>query len=126
MSGKIICQYFFSKEKIEGLSKQPNEELKNNFNDINNGVYTFFNAFKINLGTKHDWLTNPLTNYKYDINKHWSEVEDFSDEAGDIKYVWEKARFSFLYDVIRYDYHFDDDQSKFVFQQIDDFIKKIQ
>ena len=24
-------------------------------------------------------------------------------EAGDIKYVWEKSRFSFLYDIIRYD-----------------------
>ena len=68
---------FFLREKDPGLEKQ-NEELKNNFNDINNGVYTFFNAFKISLGTDYDWVTNPLTNYKYDINKHWSKVEDFS------------------------------------------------
>ena len=47
-----------------------------------------------------------------------------SKEAGDIKYVWEKSRFSFLYDVIRYDYHFDDDQSEFIFKQIEDFIDK--
>ena len=70
------------------------------------------------------WVTNPITNYKYDINKHWSEIQDFSTNSGDIKYVWEKARFSFLYDLIRYDYHFDNDQSKFVFSQIEDFINK--
>ena len=69
-------------------------------------------------------LQTHLTGFQYDIHKHWSEVQDLSKEAGDIKYVWEKARFSFLYDVIRYDYHFEDDQSQFVFKQIEDFIEK--
>ena len=50
--------------------------------------------------------------------------EDLSSEAGDIKYVWEKARFSFLYDVIRYDYHFEEDQSTYAFKEIEDFITK--
>ena len=66
--------------------------------------------------------TNPITNYKYDINKHWSEIQDFQQIHD--KICQKKARFSFLYDLIRYDYHFDNDQSKFVFSQIEDFINK--
>ena len=115
--------FFFGKE-IKGLQKQPSEDLKKNLKDLKKGVYTFFNKTKIGLGVDYDWVTHPLTNYKYNIDTHWSKIEDFSSEAGDIKYVWEKARFSFLYDVIRYDYHFEEDQSQFVFEQIEDFIDK--
>ena len=115
--------FFFGKE-VNGLEKNPTEDLKTNFQDLKKGVYTFFNKTKIDLGNDYDWITNPSTNHKYDINKHWSEIQDLSAEAGDIKYVWEKARFCFLYDVIRYDYHFQEDQSQFVFQQIEDFIDK--
>jgi len=116
--------FFFFGKNIKGLKKNPTEDLKINLEDLKKGVYTFFNKTKINLGVDFDWVTNPSTNHKYDINKHWSEINDLSFEAGDIKYVWEKSRFSFLYDVIRYDYHFDDDQSQFVFQQIKNFINK--
>ena len=116
--------FFFFGKNIKGLKKNPTEDLKINLEDLKKGVYTFFNKTKINLGVDFDWVTNPSTNHKYDINKHWSEINDLSSEAGDIKYVWEKSRFSFLYDVIRYDYHFDDDQSQFVFQQIENFINK--
>ncbi|APG65037.1 hypothetical protein LPB136_06550 [Tenacibaculum todarodis] len=115
--------FFFGKE-INGLEKNPTEDLKSNFEDLKKGVYTFFNKTKIDLGEDYDWITNPSTNHKYDITKHWSDIQDLSAEAGDIKYVWEKARFSFLYDIIRYDYHFQEDQSQFIFQQIEDFIDK--
>lgn len=120
----FLPSFFFFGKEINGLKKNPTEELKTNFEDLKKGIFTFFNKTKINLGTDYDWITNPSTNYKHNINKHWSEINDLSAEAGDIKYVWEKARFSFLYDVIRYDYHFDDDQSQFVFQQIEDFINR--
>nr|WP_298994223.1 alginate lyase family protein [uncultured Polaribacter sp.] len=116
--------FFFYGKEIKGLNKIPSEVLKNNFEDLKKGKYIFFNKTKIDLGVDYDWLTNPLTNYKYDIDKHWSEIQDLSSEAGDIKYVWEKARFSFLYDIIRYDYHFNKDESEFVFKEIEDFIDK--
>lgn len=117
-----LYPFFFYGKEIKGLQKHPSEDLKKNLEDLKKGVYTFFNKTKIDLGVDYDWVTNPLTNYKYDINTHWSKIEDLSLEAGDIKYVWEKARFSFLYDVIRYDYHFGEDQSQFVFEEIEDFI----
>ncbi|WP_229212873.1 alginate lyase family protein [Dyadobacter soli] len=71
-----------------------------------------------------DWHTNPITGYRYDVNEHWSQVNDFSVKAGDIKYVWEKSRFTFLYDLIRYDYHFWEDQSEMVFELMTDWIDK--
>ena len=116
--------FFFYGKKINGLEKKPTKIIKSNYLDIKKNIFTFFNKEKIKLTLDYDWITNPLTNYKYNINTHWSKIEDLSSEAGDIKYVWEKARFSFLYDIIRYDYHFDEDQSNLVFNEIEDFINK--
>lgn len=116
--------FFFYGKEINGLEKKPTEDLKNNFENIKNGTYLFFNKSKIDLGLDYDWITNPITNYKYDINKHWSEIKDISPVSGDIKYVWEKSRFTFINDIIRYDYHYRDDQSKLIFNQIEDFIDK--
>lgn len=119
---KNIPPFFFYGKNIPNLPKQQTQILLETFKEIKSGVFTFFNKSKINLSKDFNWLVNPATGYQYDIHKHWSEVQDLSKEAGDIKYVWEKARFSFLYDVIRYDYHFQDDQSEYVFNEISDFI----
>tara|TARA_R110001632_G_scaffold63953_2_gene152395 strand:+ start:7197 stop:9074 length:1878 start_codon:yes stop_codon:yes gene_type:complete len=116
--------FFFYGKDIPNLPKEEKEILAKTFQEIQNGVFTFFNKTKINLEETNDWITNPLTGFQYDIHKHWSEIQDLSKEAGDIKYVWEKARFSFLYDVIRYDYHFEKDQSEYVFGEIENFIDK--
>lgn len=116
--------FFFHGKDIHNLPKNKDERLKTIFDAIKNGRFTFFSKQEFNLGKDFDWITNPVSNHKYDISKHWSEIQDISKEAGDIKFVWEKARFSFLYDIIRYDYHFDDDQSKLVFSEIEDFVNK--
>ena len=116
--------FFFYGKEISNLPKEEDNILSKKFQEIQNGIFTFFSKKKIALGKRNDWITNPLTGFQYDLNKHWSEIQDLSKEAGDIKYVWEKARFSFLYDIIRYDYHFEDDQSAFVFYEISDFIDK--
>ena len=116
--------FFFYGKDIPKLPKQQKEILSETFQEVQKGVFIFFNKTKIKLGTEYDWMENPSTGYRYNINKHWSEVQDLTKEAGDIKYVWEKARFSFLYDVIRYDYHFEADQSAYAFKEIEDFITK--
>lgn len=116
--------FFFYGKNIHSLPRQKKDSLKTIFDDIKKGTFIFFSKQKFNLGIDYDWVTNPSTGYKYDINKHWSEIDDISAKAGDIKFVWEKARFSYLYDIIRYDYHFEEDQSQFVFSEIEDFIDK--
>ncbi len=120
---KNIPPFFFYGKKIQDLPKYKSKQLEKEVNDLKNGQFTFFSKHKFNLNGIN-WYTNPETGFQYDISKHWSKIEDISKKAGDIKFVWEKARFSFLYDVIRYDYHYKKDQSEFVFNQIEDFIDK--
>ena len=114
--------FFDSRENIK-IEKVKDDSLKTAYLKIIEGEYTFFNKRTFNLGTDYDWLTNPETEYKYTL-KHWSQIQDLSKEAGDIKFVWEKARFSFLYDIIRYDYHYEQDCSEHVFSEIESFIDK--
>lgn len=111
-----------SKESIN-LPKKPIPILKHKAERILNGELQFFNATWIKLGLDYNWITNPSNGYLYDISRHWSEIPDLSNEAGDIKYVWEKSRFSHLLTLIRYDYHFDIDVSEFVFSEIESWIQ---
>ena len=96
--------------------------LKEQANKILNGEIQFFNNDWKKLGTDYSWITNPETNYKYDINKHWTEIHDLVQENGDIKFVWEKSRFSYLWTIIRYDLANVDDHSEFVFSEIESWI----
>ena len=112
--------FLFNSRRTLKIPKNRNISLKKNFEKISEGSVRFFNHQWLPISK---WVENIDTRYTYSIDQHWTRIQDISKEAGDIKYVWEKARFSFLYDVIRYDYHFDEDQSEFVFQQIEDFIE---
>ena len=110
--------FFFRNKKSLSFPKNPTSETRERFQKLKEGKLLFFNSVEFNIGSHYDWVTNPDTGYKYDIQKHWTQIADLSKEAGDIKYVWEKSRFSYLYDVIRYDYHFDEDCAEFVFSEI--------
>ena len=118
--------FFDSKENLGdfNLSVEGKQKLKEEFEIIKSGKLRFFSAKVYDLGLDYDWVTNPDTGYKYDISEHWTKIPDFSPERGDIKYVWEKSRFSYLYTLIRYDKHFGEDQSSFVFDQIIGWIDK--
>ena len=116
--------FFFDSSKEVSLSSVHIDNLASDFHRIIKGECCFFSSIWYDLGTDYDWVTNPDTNYKYDVSKHWTEVEDIVQEAGDIKYVWEKSRFSYLYTVIRYDHSTGEDHSQFVFDQIQDWIDK--
>ncbi|MFK1918422.1 heparinase, partial [Bacteroides fragilis] len=96
--------FFFDSSKEVSLSNVCTYDLAFDFQRVIKGECCFFSSEWYNLGADYDWVTNPDTNYKYDVSKHWTEVEDIVQEAGDIKYVWEKSRFSYLYTVIRYDH----------------------
>ena len=105
------------REKI-AFEKHPNADLKNRAERIIRGEVPFFSSEWKDLGKDYDWITNPDNGYRYDINKHWSEIADFSSATGDIKYAWEKSRFTLLLTIIRNDYHHDEDHSGFVFDEI--------
>src|SRR6478609_192903 len=115
--------FFLLEREQSVLKKYPDHKLEVEAKKILEGVFPFFNSFEKDLGYKPDWLKNPDTGYTYDIKKHWTEIEDLDPVAGDIKYVWERARFSFVQTILRYDYHFKVDCSKYVIGEILSFIK---
>ncbi len=98
-----------------------NDSLKYAYERIKKGDVLYFNKEWVH---NDNWFFNPSSSYTYDSKIHWSEIEDLSTKAGDIKYVWEKSRFTFLFDIIRYDYHFDENSAEFVFDIILDWIKE--
>jgi len=109
------------KENI-GFNKISNNSLKVKAEKIVSGEICFFSYDWKKLGLSYDWITNPVSGFKYDISKHWSEINDFRIENGDIKYVWEKSRFSYLLTIMRNDYHFNEDHAAFVFSEIENWI----
>lgn len=89
---------------------------------IINGELQFFSSTWIHLGSTYDWVTHPITGYKFRADQHWTELNEFSKKAGDIKFVWEKSRFSWLYSIIRFDKQTGGDHSSFVFSEIESWI----
>jgi len=95
---------------------------ENDVDRILSGEIQFFSSQWIHLGLTYDWVTHPLTGYKFRTDQHWTELDEFSKKAGDIKYIWEKSRFSWLYSIIRFDKQRGCDHSSFVFSEIESWI----
>jgi len=72
-----------SESNIVGLAE---DQLKGNI--------SYFSDRHYNVGSPPDWFLNPVSQKRCpEVDSHWSELPDFSDEAGDIKIIWEASRF---------------------------------
>lgn len=115
--------FFFESRETLGVKKRKAAKLKTTAHRILQGELLFFSSSWKDLGKDYDWITNPENGYQYDVSQHWSKINDYSKKAGDIKYVWEKSRFTFFQTILRYDHHYAEDHSEWVFGQMDDWIK---
>lgn len=102
--------------------KSRNPELERLAREILEGKINLFNSTPHQFSGKDSWLIHPESGFRYDSSLHWTQIPDFSPVAGDIKYVWEKSRFSFLHPILRYDHHFDLDHSDWVFSEMESWI----
>lgn len=114
--------FFFQRKEDLAFDQELTDSLKNRVSNIKKGIIRFFSAQDVNLGVNYDWVTNPDTGYTYDKNLHWSKIETLS-ASGDIKYVWEKSRFCYLADLIKYDKATGESQAEFVFAELDSWIE---
>ncbi|MBI1315883.1 heparinase [bacterium] len=105
-----------------GLKPQPNPDLKRRADRIRSGLVPFFSATEFDLGPHFDWITHPETGKRYDLSKHWSRIPDLDPSMGDIKFVWEKSRFSYLHTVLRDDHHNGTDSAEWFFSELDSWI----
>lgn len=114
--------YLFQSSKDISIAKCPSPELSQEAGRIINGSIKYFSGETYDLGKDYDWITNPSNGYKYDIKKHWTEVQDYSTQSGDIKFVWEKSRFTFIYTLIRDEQINGTDHSSYIFGEINSWI----
>ncbi|MCE7068412.1 alginate lyase family protein [Dyadobacter sp. CY326] len=106
------------------LNLEKNQNLPELMARVQHVQQNRFQYFSGQWFTVTDWHTNPENGFSYDKMSHWSTISTHSKQAGDIKYIWEKSRFCFLYDLIRYDFHFENDQSEIVSAFINDWIEQ--
>ena len=89
--------FFF--DQLPGMGSFPAEPVLGQADALLAGKFKFFSAGDFHLGFPPDWHINPLGGERFDAQKHWSEIGDFS--GGDIKMVWEPARFSSAFLLVR-------------------------
>ncbi|MEZ4599301.1 MAG: alginate lyase family protein [Syntrophotaleaceae bacterium] len=54
----------------------------------------YFSCHELETGAPPDWFRNPMTGKRIDAaGTHWSALQDFDAEIGDIKVIWEPSRF---------------------------------
>ncbi len=123
-------EYFISLEKWQSSNVNLVFSGEYTFSSIDNervnkileGYCLYFSKQWFFIGKNYDWVTNPLNGHRYNKNQHWTEIQDFSEQNGDIKYVWEPSRFTFIYDIVRYDIYHKTDHSKWIFEKIESWI----
>ena len=118
----LPARFFFESRETLRLPRRPTTTLRDRVARLRAGEFPYFNAGHRCIGTDYDWLTNPDSGFRYDGAAHWLDVDDFAAAAGDIKFVWEKSRFSYLHTIVRYDYHFEEDCAEWVFGEIDSWL----
>jgi len=74
------------------------------------GKYNVFGGTEVTISSQPNWLASVLDNRTGPAcSEHWSRIPDFSEQAGDIKTVWELSRFAWLLVLARAALQGDDD-----------------
>lgn len=97
---------------FETETDHPYIDLLDNYRDdivekadaIMNGIFTFYHYHKFNMGEKPDWFHDPFSNKSLNLDtrqKHWTDINEFDLNTGDIKNIWELSRFDWVTDLAR-------------------------
>ena len=63
--------------------------------ELLNGRFSYFSAHVHDVGSPPDWFLDPFRKQRHpEAATHWSQIENFSAQDGDIKVIWELSRFS--------------------------------
>lgn len=114
---KFDKHFLRSRDQLYVPNCQSNSNLEDKCKKIRADEFQYFSGRYYKLKHDHDWITNPTNDFRYKLS-HFSKIQDLSKKQGDIKFVWEISRFSWMYDIIRYDYQEKNDQSNFILNKI--------
>jgi hypothetical protein len=65
------------------------------------GRFLYFSRWERKLGNPPIWFTGAKEGAYWPDQVHWSRITDLSPDLGDIKYVWEPARFGHVFTLAR-------------------------
>lgn len=95
--------FFFQPEDIRKLGSifnRDNQALLERADRALDNEFLYFSSWFVQH-EEIDWHKNPVSNKNMPADVHWTKIEELSAEAGDVKYIWELSRFSFVYDWVR-------------------------
>lgn len=78
--------------------------IVNRAEKIYNGEFTFFHRHVFQVGTIPNWFYDPFSKMEINPsgrNKHWTEIDEFDLNIGDVKKLWELSRFDWVTDLVR-------------------------
>ncbi len=94
-------RFIFERDDLAGLNKLYKEEVVSQANNILQNKFLYFFNKSEDLGPEPDWFLNPSTGQRIPPDKHWCDIDFFSPEVGDIKFIWEPSRFAWAYTLVR-------------------------
>lgn len=95
-------QFFFPLGKLPHSPYQPSRSTEQQAQAIIQGRFRYFSWQEGQLGFPEvDWFSNPFTSQRDSAEQHWCDRGDFSPDRGDIKYIWEPARFQWVFPLVR-------------------------
>src|SRR5699024_8156365 len=66
------------------------------------GKFTYFHYHRLDVGEIPDWFYDPFSKKGLDPKiqeRHWTEINEFDLNTGDIKSLWERSRFDWVTDL---------------------------
>lgn len=119
-------RYFFSEipEELNKFNEFNLEKAITEADSICSQKFKYFSYHSIQFN-EIDWHLNPNNKKVAPSNKHWTEIPDLGSEFGDIKWVWELSRFTFVFPLVRaYAVSKNDRYVEVFWTFFEDFIKK--
>ena len=87
-------------DSLKNINSKSAETIKS-ADDILEGKFKYFSKEQYQFGQSINWHQNPITKGCYPAERHWSKIDIYSKDIGDIKLVWELSRFIWVYDLAR-------------------------
>ncbi len=94
---KELSSVFLPSTKRKSISENQRIRIIECADSILEGNVYYYSHHKQYVGEKPNWFLNPFKGQSFVNQKgHWSKLNDFDANLGDIKNIWELSRFNWL------------------------------
>jgi hypothetical protein len=94
-------RFFFDSDRLPNYAGRDCKKVLSQAENILHNRFQYFFDEWHSLGQMPDWFLNPVTGKRAKHDLHWSDVNLFDADVGDIKFIWEPSRFAWVYTLVR-------------------------